>query len=76
MPRTPPTLSGTTGAESPPLARKPNYGFEKRRKEIDRKAKKDAKREARQQRRREGTPAESEQSTPPAQEEGSVLPVE
>ena len=37
-----------------PLARKPNYGFEKRKKELDRKAKKDAKREDR--RRREERP--------------------
>jgi hypothetical protein len=44
------TLESTTGAESPPLARKPNYGFEKRKKELDRKAKKDAKREDRQRR--------------------------
>lgn len=29
------------------MARKPNYDFEKRRKELERKAKKDAKREAR-----------------------------
>jgi hypothetical protein len=35
------------------LARKPNYGFEKRKKEMDRKAKKDAKREDRQRRREE-----------------------
>lgn len=36
------------------MARKPNYDFEKRRKEMDRKAKKDAKREDRLQRRRAG----------------------
>jgi hypothetical protein len=36
------------------LARKPNYGFEKRKKEMDRKAKKDAKREDRRRRREEG----------------------
>jgi hypothetical protein len=35
------------------LARKPNYGFDKRKKEQDRKAKKDAKREERRQRREE-----------------------
>jgi hypothetical protein len=35
------------------VARKPNYGFEKRKKEQDRKAKKDAKREDRRQRRQE-----------------------
>lgn len=37
----------------PHLARKPNYDFEKRRKELDRKAKKDAKREDRLQRKQE-----------------------
>ncbi len=36
------------------MARKPNYDFEKRRKEQERKAKKDAKREDRQRRREEG----------------------
>ena len=36
------------------MARKPNYDFEKRRKEQERKAKKDAKREDRQRRRDEG----------------------
>jgi hypothetical protein len=35
------------------LARKPNYDFEKRRTELDRKAKKDAKREERLQRKQE-----------------------
>src|SRR3954466_12412768 len=34
------------------LPKKPNYDFEKRKKEQDRKAKKDAKREERQERRR------------------------
>lgn len=51
------------------MARKPNYGFEKRKKEMDRKAKKDAKREDRLQRRREGATAEPEQPVPPTQEE-------
>ncbi len=49
----PPTLESTTGAEPPHLARKPNYDFEKRRKELDRKAKKDAKREERLQRKKD-----------------------
>ena len=35
------------------MARKPNYGFEKRKKEMDRKAKKDAKREDRRRREEE-----------------------
>ena len=35
------------------MARKPNYDFEKRRKELDRKAKKEEKRAERQQRREE-----------------------
>jgi len=41
------------------LARKPNYGFEKRQKELDRQKKKDAKQQARLQRAAEpATPAE------------------
>jgi hypothetical protein len=36
------------------LARKPNYQFEKRRKELDRKAKRDARAEDRRRRRAEG----------------------
>lgn len=38
------------------MVRKPNYDFEKRRKEQDRKAKKDAKRAERELRRQEGRP--------------------
>ena len=37
-----------------PMARKPNYDFEKRRKEAERKAKKDAKAEAKKERKRLG----------------------
>lgn len=40
------------------MARKPNYNFEKRRKELDRKAKKDARREERRERQQEGTTGE------------------
>ena len=36
------------------MARKPNYDFEKRRKEAERKAKKDAKAEAKRERKRLG----------------------
>ncbi|HUR91381.1 MAG TPA: hypothetical protein VMY38_01790 [Gemmatimonadaceae bacterium] len=36
------------------MARKPNYDFEKRRKEMDRKAKKDAKRDEKQRRKEAG----------------------
>ncbi|CAN5594559.1 hypothetical protein BH23GEM1_BH23GEM1_11520 [soil metagenome] len=36
------------------MARKPNYDFEKRRKEMDRKAKKDAKRDEKLRRKQEG----------------------
>lgn len=38
------------------MARKPNYDFEKRRKEQERKAKKDAKAEERRRRREAGEP--------------------
>ena len=41
------------------MARKPNYGFDKRRKEQDRKAKKDAKAAERRQRRDERSSATS-----------------
>jgi hypothetical protein len=41
------------------LARKPNYDYEKRRKELDRKAKKDAKREERLQRNRDAASQEA-----------------
>lgn len=58
------------------MARKPNYNFEKRKKETDRKAKRDAKREDRLQRKREGIPADPDQPAPPAQEEVPALPVE
>ena len=43
------------------MARKPNYDFEKRKKEADRKAKQDAKREERLRRKREGLPEEGEE---------------
>ena len=46
------------------MARKPNYSFEKRKKEMDRKAKKDARREDRLLRKRGATPAEPGPSTP------------
>ncbi len=36
------------------MARKPNYDFEKRRKELDRKAKKDARAEEKRQRKEAG----------------------
>ena len=48
----------------------PNYGYEKRKKEIDRKAKKDAKREERLQRKREGATAGADEPAP-APPEGS-----
>jgi hypothetical protein len=47
-----------TVAEGSRLAKKPNYDFEKRRKEMERKKKKDAKREERLQRKRDGLPDE------------------
>lgn len=58
------------------MPKKPNYDFEKRRKEQDRKKKKDAKREERLLRKRDGEPdgeAEGEggvQETVPVPEQG------
>ena len=59
------------------MARKPNYDFEKRKKEMDRKAKKDAKREDRLKRSREeeegmpASPAADGDPTPPESGEQS-----
>jgi hypothetical protein len=47
-------LGRITEAEGNALAKKPNYDFEKRRKELDRKQKKDAKRDERLLRKRNG----------------------
>ena len=58
----PRSLSRATGVESPPLPKKPNYDFEKRRKEAERKKKKDAKREDRLQRSREEAPEDRGES--------------
>jgi hypothetical protein len=46
------------------LARKPNYDFEKRRKEGDRKAKKDAKREDRLRRKAKDLPEDGDAGDP------------
>lgn len=46
------------------MAKKPNYDFEKRKKEMDRKKKKDAKREDRLQRKRDGAPELDEFGNP------------
>jgi hypothetical protein len=47
------------------LARKPNYSFEKRKRELDRKAKKDARDENRRRRRTEGgTEGEPSEAVP------------
>jgi hypothetical protein len=61
------TLESTTGAESPALAKKPNYGFEKRKKELDRKARKDAKREDRRRRGEEERTEDLGVAQPPAE---------
>jgi hypothetical protein len=53
------------------LARKPNYDFEKRRKEQDRKAKKDAKREDRLRRKAEGLPEDGDVVGEPGTEPAS-----
>lgn len=53
------------------MARKPNYDFEKRKKEMERKAKKDAKREDRAQRRNE---AANEREAPTIDESAEPEP--
>lgn len=57
-----------------PLARKPNYSFEKRKRELDRKAKKDARDENRRRRRAEGLPADEEQEGAVPADEGTSQP--
>jgi hypothetical protein len=61
-----PALPATAASHSRPqaLPKKPNYDFEKRRKEQDRKKKKDAKREERLLRKRGDGEPESEEGTP------------
>ena len=62
------------------MAKKPNYDFERRRKEQDRKKKKDAKREERLQRKRDGLPdledgvAEGTEDATPAEPQGDGQP--
>ncbi|MBC7897437.1 MAG: hypothetical protein H7066_18610 [Cytophagaceae bacterium] len=58
------------------MARKPNYDFEKRRKEQDRKAKKDAKRADRQARRDERPPDGTEPAASAGDEAPSTTPPE
>lgn len=67
-------LRWVPGTEVGPLARKPNYDFEKRKKELDRKAKKDAKREERLRRRQDGgtdEPVNEEEEANVAQDDGT-----
>ena len=59
--------------EAPRLAKKPNYDFEKRKKELERKAKTDAKREEKR-RRREGAADDQEDSAPAGP--GGAIPQE
>ena len=47
------------------MARKPNYDYEKRRKEMERQAKKDAKREERARRKLLGLPDEADEAIDP-----------
>ena len=60
------------------MAKKPNYDFERRRKEQDRKKKKDAKREERLLRKRDGDgnelPEGEEDGAAPADDAGSAGP--
>ena len=54
------------------MAKKPNYDFEKRRKELDRKKKKEEKREERLQRKRDGLPDEPDDSPTAADGVGEI----
>ncbi|MEO8622739.1 MAG: hypothetical protein ABI625_16830 [bacterium] len=54
------------------MAKKPNYDFEKRKKELDRKKKKDDKRAERLLRRQEGATDEPEDLDAPAPDDGEA----
>lgn len=57
------------------MARKPNYDFEKRRKEMDRKAKKDAKRDEKLRRKEAGiVDEEYPPATPESEDPGPATP--
>lgn len=55
------------------MARKPNYGFEKRRKELERKQKQDAKLERRAEEARQRANEESANTTPPPDAESDSI---
>ena len=60
---------GTTNAELLPLAKRPNYGSEKRRRELDKKRKKEEKRQRKLEAGRpagEPAPVPSQEPQPPA----------
>jgi hypothetical protein len=54
------------------VAKKPNYDFEKRRKELDRKKKKEHKRQERLQRRQDGLPEEPDTDVVAEQADGAT----
>lgn len=56
------------------MARKPNYDFEKRRKEMDRKAKKDAKRDEKLRRKEEGAVNDAYPTVTEAEDLGPATP--
>jgi hypothetical protein len=70
------TLSRTTERSLHRMARKPNYDFEKRRKEQDRMARTDAKRADRQKRRdeRQAEEAPTPASPAPDEEQSGIVP--
>lgn len=55
------------------MARKPNYSFEKRKRELDRKAKKDARDENRRRRKAEGATDEETAEATPGEEGGAPV---
>lgn len=56
------------------MARKPNYDYEKRRKEMERQAKKDAKKEERARRKAAGLPDEYDEFGNPREPEADADP--
>jgi hypothetical protein len=70
--RVPSARSATPNAGASPLARQPNYDFEKRRKELERKTKKEEK----LRRKRENAAQSREESGEPISDDESAAPPE
>ena len=70
------SISSTTQAETPHLPKKPNYNFEKRRKELEKKTKREMKQAEKRRRKGESATSQPEESALPVPDEGLVARLE